>query len=49
MQLELDPFIEPHCPHFLHIARPWAEGEPIQGVDYLLIGCELAVIESRLG
>jgi len=49
MQLELDPFIEPHRPHFLHIPGPRPECEPVQGVDYLLVGCELTMIESCLG
>ena len=48
VKLLVYPGIKPDCSYSLDISRPRAEGEAIQRVYDLLVGRELAVVESCL-
>jgi hypothetical protein len=47
VQLLIDPLVETDGPHPSNVARSGAEGQPIQRLDDLLIGGQLANIRAR--
>jgi hypothetical protein len=48
MELKVDPLVEAHGANLLHVAGARAEGESVQGLDYLLVSSELSMVEPGL-